>query len=976
MANVKVSDVIASLDAIKFNPVAVQKMSLDVLKMVRDNDINIVDATNPYVHCLETTAFNVTAFMHQNEAATRRLYPVAAMSMEDLYLHMSDKEYVGQHATPSKAVFKILLNKTELLSRMITVPGTTVKKITIPRNTIFYASDIPFSLQYPVDIKQPAHGGIQISYVTDKLSPLKTLTTNAIDWEELRNPDDVSFIQFEVEADQFFVEQRTNDVSAVSGFTTEIPLTDKYYHLRCYSQNADLSYTEIGVTHTSQVYDPFKVTAIIKVFDKSVEVNIPGIYTTTGLITGKIRIDLYQTRGPLNASLGSYRAEDYSAEWVNLDENDNTIYTTPISNFRSIVIYSVTNVNGGKSGATFLELKDRVIRNTIGTGNIPITNVQLEDTLMDSGYEIIKNIDTITNRTYLASRALPYPTDGATATAASAAISKIQIVLKEARNIYGAYDNGKQITLSSKVLYKNRSGITTALTVSEFTALNNLPDLQKCVDVTNGNYFYSPFSYVLDSTEDTFDARAYFLDKPAINTKSFVADNPTTGYQASIDSAYSISKNDSGYVIDIITKSSDNFKELDDANVYCILSFYPSGQNERVYVKGTLRGKTSTNERLYSFDLITNFDIDKTDKIVINNTLGSSSAVDTKIELSSYYDVFFCTTQPKSSDWVYSELDNQIPVFDLPEAAYVVTNEKLHITLGVRLTGLWLQARSSATSAPYEVYTANVPATYKSDVYEVDPVTGAAFSIDATGNLVYNILHRRGDPVIDSQGVQQYEHMRGEVVYDEYGSPKILPGYERDLLRFIDIFTIEAAYYFAIGVDYNTPSNYRTLISTTIVEWVTSDIPSFNERLLDQTDIYFYPKVAIGDIDILTNTNEVMKISASQAFKVVLLVKPAVFDDSALLQALREMTIKTIDASLQQKTISISTMEKDLLTAYGEDVVSVELTGLGGVDTHNTFTVINNSSRCSIRKRLSTLPNGSLIVEDDVTIEFVKHGLN
>jgi SMC interacting uncharacterized protein involved in chromosome segregation len=100
-----------------------------------------------------------------------------------------------------------------------------------------------------------------------------------------------------------------------------------------------------------------------------------------------------------------------------------------------------------------------------------------------------------------------------------------------------------------------------------------------------------------------------------------------------------------------------------------------------------------------------------------------------------------------------------------------------------------------------------------------------------------------------------------------------------------------------------------------------------------------------------------------------------VYDDSALLQALRDMTIRTIDASLQQKTISISSMEKDLLDAYGSDVISVEVTGLGGTDTHNTITVINNSSRCSIRKRLSTLPNNSLTVEDDVTIEFVKHGL-
>lgn len=976
MADVKVSDVIASLEAIKFNPVAVQKMSLDVLKMVRDNDINIVDATNPYVHCLETTAFNVTAFMHQNEAATRRLYPVAAMTMEDLYLHMSDKEYVGQHAIPSKANFKVLLNKAELLGKMIAVPGTTIKKITIPRNTVFYASDIPFSLQYPVDIKQPAHGGIQISYVTDKISPLKTLTTNAIDWEELKNPDGVSFIQFEVEADQFFVEQRTNDVSTVSGFTTEIPLTDQYYHLRCYKQNNDSTYTEINVTHTAQVYDPLKVTAVIKVFDNSVEVTIPSIYTTTGLITGKLRMDLYQTRGPISTSLGSYRAEDYTADWINLDENDDTVYTTPISNFRSIVIYSITNVNGGKNGASFLELKDRVIRNTIGTGNVPITNVQLEDTLMDSGYEIIKNIDTITNRTYLASRALPYPADSATATAASASISKIQIVLKEAANIYGAYDNGKQITLSSKVLYKNRSGITTALSVSEFNTLNNLPVLQKCVDVTNGNYFYSPFAYVLDSSEDTFEARAYFLDNPIINTKSFVDDNPTAGYQASIDSAYSVTKSDSGYTFNIVTKSSDNFKAIDDTNVYCILSFYPTGQSERVYVIGTQTGKTSANERLYSFNLNTRFSIDKTDNIAITNTVGSSSAVDVRVTLSNQYDIFFCTTQPKPVGWVYSTLDEEIQAFDLPEAAYAVSNERLFVTLGNRLSGLWLQARSSATAAPYQVYTTDVPATYKTDVYEVDPVTGAAFTIDGTGNLVYNILHYRGDPVLDTLGNPVYEHLKGEIIYNEYGVPQILPGYERDLLRFIDILTIEAAYYFAIGVDYNTPSNYRTLIATSIVDWVTTDIPLFNERLLDKTDIYFYPKVAIGDIEILTNTNEVVKISASQSFKVVMLVKPSVFDDSALLQALREMTIKTIDTSLQQKTISISTMEKDLLTAYGEDVVSVELTGLGGVDTHNTFTVINNSSRCSIRKRLSTLPNGSLIVEDDVTIEFVKHGLN
>lgn len=976
MADVRVSDVIASLDSIKFNPVQVQRMALDVLKKVYNGEINIVDATNPYVHCLETTAFNCTAFMIQNEATTRRLYPPAALTMEDLHLHMSDKEYPNLHATPSKAVFKILLNKAELLSKMIPEPGTGVKKIRIPRNSVFYASDIPFSLQYPIDIKQPIHGGIQISYVTDKISPLKTLTTNAIDWIELRNPEGVSFIQFEVEVDQFYVDQRTNDINSVSGFTTEIPLTDQYYHLRCYKQNSDGTYTEVDVSHTAQVYDPFKVTAIVKVYDSKVEVTIPGIYTISGMISGKIKMDLYQTKGPLNIALGSYRAEDFTADWINLDESDDNVYTTPISNFRSIVTYSTTNVDGGTNPSTFSQLKERVVRSTVGTGAVPITSVQLEDALFDSGYEIIKNVDTVTNRIYLASRALPAPIDTASSTAASASISKLQIVMTEANGIYGAYDNNKRITLSSKVLYKNRNGITTALTESEFNALDTLPILQKCIDITNGNYFFSPFTYVLDSTLSTFETRAYFLDSPAINTKSFVADNPTTVMQVSVDTSYAISKNDSGYVIDIVTKSSDNFKEIDDAKVFCILSFYPTGQSEKVYIRGVQMGKTSSGERLFSFNLDTRFDIDKDDKIVLTNTSGASSAVDISTPLSNVYDIYFCTTADKSTGWTYSTLDDEILSFDLPSNAYAVTNERLFVTLGHRLKGLWVQSRSHVTTVPYQVYQTNIPATYKNDVYEVDPITGAAFTINGAGDLVYNILHRRGDPVLSNTGTPVYEHLKGEIVYDEYNQPVPMPGYSRNLLRLIDILTIEAAYYFAIPVDYNSSNNYRTYMTKSMVNWIITDIPGFNERLLEQTEIYFYPKVAIGDIEVLNGSNEIVKISASQAFKVILHVSPTVYADSALLQALREITIRTIDKTLEQRTISISTMERDLLVAYGADVVSATLTIVGGADKHNTITLINSANRCSIRKRLSTLPNNSLVVEDDVTIEFVKHGLN
>lgn len=975
MADVKISDFLSTLESHKFNPAAMQRTSLEVLRKVYDGQINIVDATNPFVFALENTATNVAAFMMQNEATTRRLYEASAVTKDDLYLHMSDKDHIGQHATPTKATFKILLNKTELLSRMILDINTGIKKIRIPRNTVFYASDIPFSLQYPVDIRQPIHGGLQASYVTDVISPLKTLTTNAIDVIELKNSDGTAFVQIEVDVDQFFVEQRTNDVSAASGFTTDIPLTDSFYHLRCYVQNTDNTYKEINVVHNSQIYDPFKVTAVVKVLESTVQVTIPSVYTTTNQITGKLRIDVYQTKGVLNTSLGTYKAEDFRADWINLDENDDNEYTTAISNFRSIVVYSTTDVSGGSNEATFFELKDRIIRNTTGSLNVPITNVQLEGELAQNGYEIVKNVDTITNRIYLASKPLPQPLDTSILTAASAAVSRVQMTLKEAKDIYGARDNDKRITLTSKALYQNRNGITRPLSSIEFNALNNLPVLQKCIDVTAGDYYYSPFTYVLDATLSTFEARSYFIDNPFINTKSFVAENATTGYQVSIDSSYGVTKNDNGYVIDIITKSSDNFKALDDANVHVRLAFKPYNQSQKVYVTGILKGKTDSNERLYSFNLDTNYDIDLDDKLVFTSTMGSESAVDIKGDLINDYDVYFCTTSTKASNWVYSPLDDEIKIFDLPEDAYAISNERLNLVLGYRLKDLWTLSRSNVTATPYQVYATDIPAYYKADVYELDPLTGAAFTIDAQGNLVYNILHKRGDPVLDTNGDPVYEHHKGELIYDENNNPIPIPGYERDLLRLVDILTIEAPYYFAIPLDFSSTTNYRASIAKTLNKWITEDLPSINERLLDKTEIYFYPKVATGDIEILTNNNEVETVSASQSFNVTLLVSPNVYDDATLLSALRSITTRTIDASLQQKTVSISTIERSLLDAYGDDVIAVEVTGLGGVNTHNTFTILSKSNRCSIRKRLSALPDNTLTVEEDITIEFVKHGI-
>ncbi|MGZ7140836.1 hypothetical protein ACXWN7_10610, partial [Streptococcus pyogenes] len=54
------------------------------------------------------------------------------------------------------------------------------------------------------------------------------------------------------------------------------------------------------------------------------------------------------------------------------------------------------------------------------------------------------------------------------------------------------------------------------------------------------------------------------------------------------------------------------------------------------------------------------------------------------------------------------------------------------------------------------------PLLYKENVYEKDAL-GSEISFDAQGNAVMKLLHKAGDPVLDSQGKQVLLYRKGDV---------------------------------------------------------------------------------------------------------------------------------------------------------------------------------------------------------------------
>jgi hypothetical protein len=976
---VAADDLLQNALTYQYNPVAIQRAVLQKLSDSVNGGVNIVDPSNPFVFSLESAAVLTSAAMMDNAANTRKQYPYSAQTEEDLYLHMSDMDYVDRFAVPATTQFKLLFPKDETISKMVTDPATGIRKVVIPRNTYFTVADTIFSIQYPIEIRQLQHGGIQIVYDATEISPLQALTSNIIDYEIVTNSNG-DWITFSFDVQQFDIISQTSTVNSATDFSVAINLTDEYYYTRVYAEDTNGNWNELYTTHTDQIYDITKPTAVLKVVDKTVTVSIPQIYTGTGLLSGSIRIDVYETKGVLNLILSEYPLEAFVATWQAYDPNDQTVYTAPLATFKTIIPYSDQTVSGGRASLTFDELRTRVIQNAIGAPNLPITNAQIQTYITNDGYTIVKNIDNITNRTFLATKELPPPLQTSTSgsnntlvptTSAGVSVKTITMSLQDAALINTVIDNDTSITITPDTIYKDVNGVISMVSNDEISYLQSLPPDMRAIVVTDGGYYYTPFHYVLDNTGSEFACRPYYLDDPQIQTKLFVEENDTTLMQVNTKT-YGITKTANGYTVRVVTVSGDAYKALQDNQVYVQLAFIPNGEKDLAYLNGIQIGKTTDNERIFEFYINTTFNIDSIDHLILSNfLLYTTQSRLTGVNLLTDFSIIYSTNAAMGTQWKPSSIDSSLGRYLLPGNIVGITHEKLRVLFGYSLTTLWARTRSVISTIPYKTWQVDVPATYPEDVYQLD-ANGSAITFDPSGNVVITVLRAKGTPILDSNGNPVYAHRVGDVVLDpSSGDP--IPLSSRGIVRQIDLMLIEGVYWFANDT---TTISYRNYLTSTVVSELINDLTNIQKQLLEETRIYYYPKTTLGTIDVMVGSGVVQAIKAGQSFSVVLYVPGTVYADMDLRRKLEATTVQVINNSLQSKVVSLDSVTSDLRAQYGEDVISVQLTGLGGSGNLQAFTVIDDSARCSIRKRLSVLGDNSLTVEEDVTVTFVLHELN
>lgn len=955
------------IDLVRFNPTAICQVALDVLEEVNNGSRVLVDPTNPFMFLLEASAVNASAAMSCFADYSRKQYGVMAMDEDEIYMHMSDRDFMGRFSTPSTTTMTMLLSLEEIKAKALPTDLASMRKLVIPRHTTFTVAGYSFMMQYPIELRVMSHGGLNVIHDVSRVSPFMTLETNVVDYEVV-NIDGVVFVCLQIPVVQLSSEVYYPKVS--SGMLTEAlyGYTGKFFYARVYRSTDNGEWEELKTTHSEQVFDANIPTAVLKVYSDSVKVTIPLVYQVNGMVNNELRVEIYTTEGEINLILNNYPPNAYQATWLDYDNDADGLYSAPLKAFNAISVYSESTVSGGTNGMAFAEIRERLINTSMGDQQLPITNVQLGTMLQDAGFSAVTNIDYVTNRQILATRTLPTPADKSVYTGMASTMATLQCSVEQIRNLHGVRDNDKRITLTPEVLYRNQDSLLSIVAGQVIDNIEALRNTDLFVNEVGGkNYLWTPFYYVWDLEGDYFTTRAYHLDNPNITSKAFVEENASLGLVASTKD-YVIEKVVGGYRVVLTTQTGEVYKALELSQRHVVLSFEAPQENGRASLAGTLlQVDPDTGEATYEFLIETNYDVTPNHELIVTNFTLFGAVQPCTIRLKDKFTVVYGVSNYLSQDMQFSDIDQLSDSTLVPPSHYAIIQEELNFVLGHVLDHLWTNSRSVVGSEGYLAYETDVPAIYEATQYARDPVTGAVQVESVDGQPVFTVLHNIGDPVMVA-GEPQYLHRKGDLVLDSEGHPIVTN--PRNVLRQVDLFLVDGLYYFA---DAEATRDYSQTIPNLVVEWLTVDIARTSRKLLELTELYYYPQRTTGYVDALVKEGFEIKLEVEQSLQIDLYMTKGGYEDLPLRASLEENILEIVADEFKGDTVRCIDIENRIIESAKDHVITSAVSGLGGHNNYRVITITDQSARFGIRKKLVALADGTYSVEDDVVINFLRH---
>lgn len=971
--------IVEDVQKLVYDEARVQDRLLSHVQQVYDGRIDLVDPSNPFIHAHEAIAVTVSALARREDVLLAKQYPILAKTMDDLYLHMTDRDYLGRFATPSHLTFELVLRRDEIIAKAVRVGDTAVRKLRIPRYTSVMAAGIEYTLLYPIEIRVMSHGGLRVVYDVDEKSPIQNIESNVLEWYTSKISG-LDYVYIRLPLMQVTRHEFTETINPATGFKKTFTFDPQFYYARAFGLRTNGTRIEYGISYSEQVFDARSPTIVLKNHEGHVEAEIPYVFFTAGNVPTKLQLDIYTTRGELVMDYSEFDISAFNIRWGKELNPTESVYVSPMLVLDNLNIYSTSQTVGGSHGVTFDELKQRVIQRASAV-TLPITDAQLKAALNIRGYGIIKSIDDITRRVYLATRTLPPPTQSIAAdggvedtrsglytTGAACAMETVQVNLIQLVALGNVIDNGPRVTIDPNMRYRYKDGLAKPIPVAEYPENIATSDDHLVTLINSGTYAYSPFHYVLDTTSNRFAVRPYYLQKPKLTQRTFLNENDTT--QLSVTTrGIAIERVDTGYQIILTTIVGRTYSELPFDDVFAQLRFKPVNEPTYAVLNGVFEGVIN-DEYVWRFNINSRFDIDRKHRIGITNfTMFDLEPRVFLAELEHDFELIYGVYNYNVAGLEASPIDLDLGRWLLQDLERVaLSKERLRFQLGINLTNLWANARTIAGSRVPLLHQTDVPKTYTETVYETDPVTGVIKLSIVDGELQYNRLHRKGD-VVTIGGEIQYLHRKGDVVIDSAtGEPVYAEG--RSTERLVDIFLIDGAYIYSTN---RFDIRYREGIAQTVIGYSNEDIRNLSTETLENTWLYFYPRRNLGYTKALIGSGLESTFDARLSFTIRYYLTVENYTDLELRRSITETTSRVINRTLQRTTVSTELIAQQLRQEIGDDVVSIEIDPIPVAGGITTYTSLNDSTSCSVKRILRVLPNGEKIIDEDITVEWIRH---
>jgi hypothetical protein len=971
------STILDQMSALQYEPTRIIPLLLGMTEDAFDGTTIMTDPSAPFPHLMEMAVVLAMAGIQEDEILNTRQYPIMAVDDETLFYHLSDVDFVGMFAEPAVGTFSIYFEMSEIIANAVAVGTTGTKRITIPKHTRIVVNNTAFTFQYPINFIVKKNGGLDIVYDGSTTSPLQTLAGNKVTWQtvttvvDANNGGAVEMVRIDVPINQMLLTSYTYSLSAAKSLKKVLTLTDSFYYVRAFSMNSSTGlWDEIKTTNSTQVFDPTDPTLLYSLVDDELTIQLPYVYFATSLVQTDIRVDVYTTKGPITMALSGLQPTAFVATFSDLDNDDSGIYTAPLGLMSTISIISTDLVTGGTAAPTFDVRRERALNNAVGDAVIPISDAQMGTDLSELGFDSMMNIDNVTMRSYLATRAMPVNADGKATTGIDSAIITAKFAVTDLAAYSTFIDNGDRYTLTPVTLYRYIDGVLTIVSDADRIAIDKLTGDDLINKVGDGTYLWTPLHYVLDTADNGFVVRPYFLNSPSIDVKSFVASNDTLGLTVSSGSSMSIVRDEQGYLLTVQSSSSTAWQTLLDSQVHVQLAFIPYGESDYAYVNGVQIA--ASGERIFTFRIDSNWDLDSDHNLTTTNfDMYEAEARDCLTPLSNAFSLIWSVSDYTVSGASSTEVDTVLGKFLLPSDAIGVYHETLTLELGDQLSGLWAQCRSMASLRKYVTYTAIVYGTYASNIYELDANGMVVLYEDANGVKQLKISHAKGDQILDADGKPVILHSIGDAVLDQNGNPTLES--ERNITRWWDVCLFDGVYRYATEA---TDVAYVKDVPLTLNEWINDTLAPIRAKLLERSDLFFQPRNTLKQVEATVQDSEDVTINTSQSLIITLWVSKVVYGNADLRSDMETTTIARVVAGLDNQRVARNVIEADIYSYLGDDVIGVSLTGLGGAaNDYDVITLADTSSRLCIAKALEAEADGTYAVVDAIEVDFKLHQL-